>query len=111
MTAFSRRHFTAAVLAGAVLPRALAQEAKPFRGLYPIAWTPCTPDGRIDFSALAAQAAFCRRGGVAGLVWPQNASAWSTLSDGEWSDGVSALLGAARGGPESNKTKIVIGVQ
>jgi len=104
---FDRRQLLGAA-AAAALPSALrAQEAHPFRGLYPIAWTPCSPDNRIDLAALAAQVDFCRRGGVAGLVWPQNASAWSTLTDQEWSDGAKALLAAARGG----KTKLVIGVQ
>ena len=107
----ARRQFlaTGAALAVAISPRAFAQEAddKPFFGIYPIAWTPCTLDGKVDLAALAAQVKFCQRGQVAGLVWPQNASAWATLSDQEWNDGVNALLSAAKGGA----TKIVIGVQ
>jgi dihydrodipicolinate synthase/N-acetylneuraminate lyase len=85
----------------------MGAEAAPFRGIYPIAWTPCTPDGALDPKGLAAQVAFCRRGQVAGLVWPQNASAWATLSEQEWTAGTTALLAAAKGG----KTRIVIGVQ
>jgi len=103
-----RRHFLAAAAATAMFPGLVqAAEASPFRGIYPIAWTPCTPDGALDASGLAAQVAFCRRGQVAGLVWPQNASAWATLSEQEWTAGMRALLAAAKGG----KTKIVIGVQ
>ena len=76
-----RRHFLAAAAATAMFPGLMqAAEASPFRGIYPIAWTPCTQDGALDASGLAAQVAFCRRGQVAGLVWPQNASAWATLS-------------------------------
>ncbi|MBA2587675.1 MAG: dihydrodipicolinate synthase family protein [Alphaproteobacteria bacterium] len=110
-SAFDRRHFLAATTSIASLvvtsrPVAAA-EAPGFRGIYPIAWTPCTPDGALDISAMAAQVAFCRRGGVAGLVWPQNASAWATLSEQEWTNGMRALLSAAKGG----KTRIVIGVQ
>ncbi|HEY0265595.1 MAG TPA: dihydrodipicolinate synthase family protein [Rhizomicrobium sp.] len=74
-------------------------------GIYPIAWTPCTPDNVLDLAAMAAQTAFCDRGHVAGLVWPQNASAWNTLSDREWQDGVTTLLAARK------RTGIVIGVQ
>jgi dihydrodipicolinate synthase/N-acetylneuraminate lyase len=108
---FDRRHFltAAASVAGTALlaDQSYAADAAPFRGIYPIAWTPCTPDGALDPSGLAAQVAFCRRGQVAGLVWPQNASAWATLTEQEWTAGTRALLAAAKGG----KTKIVIGVQ
>lgn len=105
---FDRRHFMAGIASLAALSgNARAAEAWNFRGIYPIAWTPCTPDGALDLSAMAAQVAFCRRGQVAGLVWPQNASAWATLSEQEWTNGMRALLSAAKGG----KTRIVIGVQ
>jgi dihydrodipicolinate synthase/N-acetylneuraminate lyase len=102
-----RRHFLVATTAAILPGLAQAAEASPFRGIYPIAWTSCTPNGALDPSGLAAQVAFCRRGQVAGLVWPQNASAWTTLSEQEWTAGMRALLAAARGG----KTRIVIGVQ
>ena len=109
--ALGRRHFlgAAAAFAGtaAFAGRAMAADAAPFRGIYPIAWTPCSPDGALNPAGLAAQVAFCQRGQVAGLVWPQNASAWATLSEQEWTAGTRALLSAAKGG----KTKIVIGVQ
>jgi dihydrodipicolinate synthase/N-acetylneuraminate lyase len=109
--AFDRRRFLAAAVgfAGTATFANLAHAADgaPFRGIYPIAWTPCTPDGALDPSGLAAQVGFCQRGQVAGLVWPQNASAWATLSEQEWTGGIRALLSAAKGG----KTKIVIGVQ
>jgi dihydrodipicolinate synthase/N-acetylneuraminate lyase len=108
---FDRRCFMAAMASigslAAFSGRAGAAGAKSFYGIYPIAWTPCTPDGAFIPSGMAAQVAFCRRGGVAGLIWPQNASAWATLSENEWTGGVRALLAAARGGT----TRIVIGVQ
>src|SRR6266571_1286320 len=64
-----------------------AATAKPLRGLFPIGFTPCTPDNKIDLEGLAAQVKFCNRGGVHGLVWPQIASGWTTLSDTERMDG------------------------
>lgn len=84
-----------------------AVTAKPLRGLFPIAFTPCTPDNKVDLEGLAAQVKFCNRGGVHGLVWPQIASGWTTLSDTERMDGTEAILSAGKGG----RTALVIGVQ
>jgi dihydrodipicolinate synthase/N-acetylneuraminate lyase len=84
-----------------------AAPAKPLRGLFPIGFTPFTPDNKVDLEGLAAQVKFCNRGGVHGLVWPQIASAWTTLSDTERMDGTEAILTAGKGG----KTALVIGVQ
>jgi len=81
--------------------------AKPLRGLFPIGFTPFTPDNQIDLEGLAAQVKFCNRGGVHGLMWPQNASGWTNLSDQERLDGTEAILSAGKGG----KTALVIGVQ
>ncbi len=61
----------------------------------------------MDLEGLAAQVKFCNRGGVHGLMWPQNASGWTTLSDQERLDGAEAILSAGKGG----KTALVIGVQ
>ena len=84
-----------------------AQPGMAFRGIYPIAWTTCSLTNEMDPEGLEAQVRFCQQGQVPGLVWPQNASAWDTLSEREWDLGCRALLRAAHGG----KTKIVIGVQ
>jgi dihydrodipicolinate synthase/N-acetylneuraminate lyase len=82
-------------------------EARPLAGLFPIAFSPFTPDNKLDVEGLANQVKFCNRGGVHGLIWPQLASAWSTLSDSERMEGTEALLAAGKGG----RTAIVIGVQ
>jgi 4-hydroxy-tetrahydrodipicolinate synthase len=101
-----RREFLAVTCAAILVPATGRAQAAGFApGIYPIAWSPCTPDGRLDLAALAGQAGFCEKTGVRGLVWPQNASAWDTLSEEEWQAGVAALLKAPR------KLKIVIGVQ
>jgi dihydrodipicolinate synthase/N-acetylneuraminate lyase len=84
-----------------------AAPAKPLRGLFPIGFTPFTPDDKMDLEGLASQVKFCNRGGVHGLMWPQNASGWTNLSDQERLDGTEAILTAGNGG----KTALVIGVQ
>jgi dihydrodipicolinate synthase/N-acetylneuraminate lyase len=81
--------------------------AKTFRGLFPIAATPFTPDNKLDLDCLNAEVNFCNRGGVPGLIWPQIASGWSTLSASERFAGAESMLSAGKGG----KTAIVIGVQ
>lgn len=80
---------------------------KPFRGLFPIAATPFTPDNKLDLDCLNNEVKFCNRGGVPGLIWPQIASGWSTLSTDERFAGAESMIAAGKGG----KTAIVIGVQ
>jgi dihydrodipicolinate synthase/N-acetylneuraminate lyase len=81
--------------------------SKPFRGLFPIASTPFTPDNKLDLDCLNNEVKFCNRGGVPGLIWPQIASGWSTLSSDERFAGAESMIAAGKGG----KTAIVIGVQ
>ena len=81
--------------------------SKPMRGLFPIGFTPATPDNKMDLEGMAAQVKFCNRGGVHGYVWPQNASGWANLSDSERMEGNEVILSAGKGG----KTALVIGVQ
>jgi dihydrodipicolinate synthase/N-acetylneuraminate lyase len=98
---------------GAVLSRgALAENAsfsvgKVWRGLFPIAASPFTVDDKLDLDCLNAELNFCNRGGVPGLIWPQIASGWSTLSAKERFAGAESLIAAGRGG----KAAVVIGVQ
>jgi dihydrodipicolinate synthase/N-acetylneuraminate lyase len=84
-----------------------AAPAGALRGLFPIAQTPFTPDGALDLKALAEQVRFCTRTRVPGLIWPQLASNWETLSEAERLSGAEALLAAAKG----TRTAVVIGVQ
>ena len=85
----------------------LSAPAKPMRGLFPIGFTPATPDNKLDIDGMAAQVKFCNRGGVHGFIWPQNASGWANLSDSERMEGNEVILSAGKGG----KTALVIGVQ
>lgn len=80
---------------------------KALRGLFPIAASPFTPDDKLDLDCLAAQVAFCNRARVPGLIWPQLASGWSTLSTVERFSGAEAMLAAGKGG----RSAVVIGVQ
>ena len=91
------------------LPRIVKGQAAKRRlaGVFPIGFTPVSAQNEIDFEGLATQVRFCRRGGVHGLAWPQNASGWITLTEEERMRGAESLISAARGGA----TAIVIGVQ
>lgn len=111
----NRRTFliSACALAGAtVLPTGVASAAitkspngKPLAGVFPIGWTPCKPDNKLDPDAMVKQQEFLNRGRVAGMAWPQNASAWSTLSPAEWHQGAEALASV------KGKTALILGVQ
>jgi 4-hydroxy-tetrahydrodipicolinate synthase len=93
--------------APATAPAPWRQAPKELRGLFPIAQTPFTEDDKLDLDSLAAQVAFCNRGGVHGLIWPQIASGWTTLTEPERMAGAEALVNAGKGG----NAAIVIGVQ
>jgi dihydrodipicolinate synthase/N-acetylneuraminate lyase len=108
----SRRAFLAGASAVALtnladVKAAVAAPHPALRGIYPIAQTPCTPDNKLDLPTLAAQVKFCTRVRVPGVVWPQLASGWATLSESERTAGAEALLAAAKG----SSTQVVIGVQ
>jgi dihydrodipicolinate synthase/N-acetylneuraminate lyase len=112
-----RRHFIkgASALAGALTVGGFgvvdaaeihkSPHGRPLAGVFPIGWTPCTPDNKLDLQAMVAQQRFLNRGKVAGMAWPQNASGWQTLSAEEWHAGADALLSV------KGKTAVVLGVQ
>jgi 4-hydroxy-tetrahydrodipicolinate synthase len=100
-----RRQFLA--LGVAALGRSLAAAAKPLRGIFAIAQSPFTADDRLDLDALAAQVRFLDRGGVHGVVWPQIASEWTTLSDAERTAGAEVVATTAR----KLRIAAVLGVQ
>jgi dihydrodipicolinate synthase/N-acetylneuraminate lyase len=90
------------VLAG----RAGAAE-KPIRGIFPILATPFTATKEIDYEDLAAEVGFLERCGVHGMVWPQLASEYTTLSRDERMRGMEVLAKAAKG----RRPALVLGVQ
>lgn len=99
-----------AVAAGAAFSNfavAASLPGKQFEGLFPIASTPFTPDDKLDLDCLNNEVKFCNRGRVPGIIWPQIASGWSTLSSSERFSGAESMIAAGKGGT----TAIVIGVQ
>ncbi len=113
----SRRRFlqAAGALAGAITVGGFSTagaanirrspSGKPLAGVFPIGWTPCTPDNKLNVEAMVAQLKFLNRGKVAGIAWPQNASGWQSLSPEEWHQGADALLSV------KGKSAVVLGVQ
>jgi len=95
----------AAVVPGASAATPKSPNGKVLAGVFPIGWTPCTPDNKLDTAAMARQMAFVNRGKVAGLAWPQNASGWNTLTPQEWNAGAEALASV------KGKSALVLGVQ
>jgi 4-hydroxy-tetrahydrodipicolinate synthase len=84
---------------------AKSPNGRPLAGVFPIGWTPCKPDNKLDPDAMVKQQEFLNRGKVAGMAWPQNASAWQTLTPDEWHQGAEALASV------KGKTGLVLGVQ
>jgi dihydrodipicolinate synthase/N-acetylneuraminate lyase len=74
-------------------------------GVFPIGWSVCTPDNKLDKAGMVKQQEFLNRAKVAGIAWPQNASQWQALSDQEWADGVDAITSV------KGQTAVAIGVQ
>jgi dihydrodipicolinate synthase/N-acetylneuraminate lyase len=90
----NRREFFAAVAgtaaAGALAGTAAAQTGatkrparEPFRGVFTIPSTPFQKNGEIDVPSFRRMVDFCIACGAHGLVFPVNASEWTTLSDDE----------------------------
>ena len=88
-------------LAGASLP------GKPMRGIFPIMATPFTEAKAVDYEDLEREVDFMDRCGVHGMVWPQLASEYVTLSKEERMRGMEKLAKAAQG----KKPVLVLGVQ
>ena len=110
MPATGRREFLQVLGAGALALGPLSgadRASKPMRGLFPIGASPFTDANELDLECLAAQVKFLNRGGVHGVIWPQIASEWTTLSKKERLNGAEAMAAAGKGG----KTAITIGVQ
>jgi dihydrodipicolinate synthase/N-acetylneuraminate lyase len=57
--------------------------ATPYRGIFTIPSTPFRPDGEIDVASFRRVVDFCVDCGAHGLVFPVNASEFTSLSDGE----------------------------
>ncbi len=104
--ALTRRHFLAQA-AGAAAWALPSDAAKPLRGVFIIMATPFTEAGDVDFEDLENEVRWLDRCGVHGMVWPQLASEYMTLSKEERMRGMEVIARAARG----RRPALVLGVQ
>lgn len=95
------------LLGTALVARPLGSGAKPLRGIFPIAQSPFTESNKLDLDALAEQVRFIHRGRVHGIVWPQLASEWATLTERERLDGAEAIASTGK----KLSPAVVLGVQ
>ena len=93
--------------ASALAATAAPAPVKPMRGAFMILSTPYTSTGAVEWDDLAREVAFCDRGGVQGIVWPQGSSGVAYLSKDERMRGMEAIVKAAQG----KKPAVVLGVQ
>lgn len=98
--------------AGALLAgHAWAAASPRFAGIFPIMNTPFTNADALDLETLVREAEFLHRAGVQGVVWPQLASEWSTLSFEERMAGAEALVPAVKALDAATRPAVIIGVQ
>jgi 4-hydroxy-tetrahydrodipicolinate synthase len=102
---FSRRQMMFAL--GAMPLWGADPAMKPMRGIFPIMATPFTGSKELDYEDLAREVDFMDRCRVHGMVWPQLASEYMTLSKQERFRGMEVIAKAARG----KKPALVMGVQ
>ncbi|MCC6588638.1 MAG: dihydrodipicolinate synthase family protein [Bryobacterales bacterium] len=101
----SRRGFLATLPAAAAAAPSLP--SRPLRGIFPIVATPFTESKALDYDDLAKEVAFLEKCGVHGMVWPQLASEYMTLSKEERMRGMEVIAAAAK----NRKASLVFGVQ
>jgi 4-hydroxy-tetrahydrodipicolinate synthase len=90
--------------------RAFGAERK-LEGIFPIMQTPFTEAGALDTDTLAREVQFLDRVGAQGMVWPQMASEYGSLSYQERIAGAEAIVRANRALPSATRPAVVIGVQ
>jgi 4-hydroxy-tetrahydrodipicolinate synthase len=109
----SRRQFLAA---GASMPLALkfaysAPGQRRLEGIFPIMQTPFSDSGALDTETLAREVKFLHRIGVQGMVWPQFASEYASLSFDERITGAETLARTHKALDAGRRPALVIGVQ
>jgi 4-hydroxy-tetrahydrodipicolinate synthase len=95
------------MMAAASAQKVRAQSNKRLRGIFPIMHTPFTDDGKLDIETLVNEVLFLDKVGAHGMVWPQMASEWWTLTPAERHAGAGALAKAS----VSLRPALVLGVQ
>jgi dihydrodipicolinate synthase/N-acetylneuraminate lyase len=108
MSFLSRRQFLAQAAAVASI-RALrsGEAARAFRGIFIIMATPFTESGAVDYEDLEREVAWLDSCGVQGMVWPQLASEYMTLTKEERFHGMEVIARAVKG----KQPALVLGVQ
>jgi dihydrodipicolinate synthase/N-acetylneuraminate lyase len=80
--------------------------SQPYRGIFTIPSTPFDEDFQVDWEGLRRVVDFCVDCGAHGIVWPINASGFSTLSDEERLEGMATVVEQTAG-----RAPVVLGVQ
>jgi 4-hydroxy-tetrahydrodipicolinate synthase len=114
MKAIHRRDFlTGAVAGGSMMLFRTAYGASEHKleGIFPIMQTPFSDSGALDVETLAHEAQFLDRIGVQGMVWPQMASEYASLTYEERLAGAEALVRANKALKATTRPAVVIGVQ
>ncbi|MBI3683742.1 MAG: dihydrodipicolinate synthase family protein [Acidobacteria bacterium] len=103
------RRFFLQTLSAVALPSSglFSKEAKHLAGVFPIVQTPFTDDNKLDTRTLAEEIRFLDRTGVQGVVWPQLASEYYTLTMEERFAGMEVVAGAGK----PLRPAVVLGVQ
>lgn len=105
---WSRRGFLGA-LAATPFASATPASRKPLRGIFVIVATPYTKSKAVDYEDLAHEVEWLDRCGAHGIVWPQRASEYDTLTVEERKRGFDVIAEAAA--KHSVKSAVVFGVQ
>jgi 1-pyrroline-4-hydroxy-2-carboxylate deaminase len=103
----SRRSLLAALAGGVAALPARAAAKKPMEGAFIIMGTPYAESKAVDFDDLAGEVDFMVRSRVQGMVWPQMASEYTSLTEEERMQGMEVLAKAAKG----KAPALVLGMQ
>ena len=114
MTAIHRRDFLATALASGsamFMGSAFGATDRKLEGVFPIMQTPFTDAGALDLETLRREVRFLDRIGAQGMVWPQMASEYASLTYDERLAGAEALVRANKALDAKTRPAVVIGVQ
>ena len=114
MSLSHRRQFlaTAAAAGSAMFLRAATGSSeKRLEGIFPIMQTPFADSSALDHDTLANEVRFLHRIGVQGMVWPQLASEYVSLTFEERLAGAETILRANHALDARSRPAVVIGVQ
>jgi 4-hydroxy-tetrahydrodipicolinate synthase len=109
-----RREFLATASAGGsmmMLRTAYGAPDRKLEGIFGIMQTPFLDSGALDAETLAHEVRFLDRIGAQGMVWPQMASEYDSLTYEERLAGAETLVRANKGLDATTRPAVVIGVQ